>query len=113
MNSENSLPIIYDKGEPLSLKNQIYENVMHSNDKKNRQIINDIEGFDLKEEFWKNKYTPLGRLPKLAEYKQKLDMLIYEKFNNPENITARRKIFLNKKCKIFNNNVDSENKCIW
>ena len=91
------LPNIYNHGTNITLSGKQYEDVVHSNDQKNNQIINNIDNFNLAEEFWKNKYSPLGLLPKLAEYKKKLDMLIYEKFNNPENITARKKLFLNKK----------------
>lgn len=96
MKTEIGLPNIY-RNEKISLSHKQIESLQHSNDKKNNKIIENIESFNLAEEFWKNKYCPLGRLPKLAEYKNKLDMLIYEKFNNPENVEARKKIFLGKK----------------
>jgi len=98
--TDTNLPNIYrPEGMSIRLSRQQYEEVKHSNDAKNNQIINNIDDFSLRDEFYKNKYAPLGLLPKLAEYKKKLDSLIFEKFNNPENITARRKIFLNKKRK--------------
>jgi len=97
--SSQNLPLPQLNQQELSVMDlERLERLTNSNDRRNREIIEDIDNFDLPSQYHKNKYIPLGRLPKLAAYKEKLDNLIYEKFNNPENVDARKRIFMSKRC---------------